>query len=344
MNLNRVISLLLLGYLSINTAQAASQDHDTAHTESHNGDKQREAHEDEHEGEHQDEHADEHADEHGDEANHTEELSTEISAAMAQQVGIKTLKVARQSLHQTIPVYGNLSTSPEQLSHVRARYSGLIQAVEFTIGDQVNKGDLLAKVESNESLKTYNILAPITGTIIQRHANTGEITQDQVLFSIANFDTLWAEFRVFPSQQALVSQGQSVFIEQDGPASSSPTITSTIQHVIPALNKPYQLARVTFDNRTQGLMPGLMVEGKIVIGEFKVDQAVEKQAIQAMGKESGVFVKNGDQYVFTPLELGRSDERFREVLSGLSAKQEYVSVNSYLIKADIEKSAAEHAH
>ncbi|MDP2380154.1 MAG: heavy metal resistance protein CzcB, partial [Pseudohongiella sp.] len=39
-----------------------------------------------------------------------------------------------------------------------------------------------------------------------------------------------------------------------------------------------------------------------------------------------------------------TDGEFVEVLSGLSAGESYVVDNSYLIKADIEKSGAEHAH
>ena len=125
---------------------------------------------------------------------------------------------------------------------------------------------------------------------------------------------------------------------------SETSIVAPIKHLVPALDKPYQLARVQFDNRSTGLTSGLMVEGDIVIGEFEVALAVEKAAIQSMGEQVGVFVKEGNEYSFTPLRLGRQDNQFAEVLSGLSINQVYVSENSYLIKADIEKSEAEHDH
>jgi cobalt-zinc-cadmium efflux system membrane fusion protein len=44
------------------------------------------------------------------------------------------------------------------------------------------------------------------------------------------------------------------------------------------------------------------------------------------------------------LELGRRDGEFVEVLSGLEPGTGYVSENSYLVKADIEKSGASHDH
>ena len=255
---------------------------------------------------------------------------------MAVQVGIETVSASSQVLYQTIVAYGSLKAGPEQLSHVRARYSGMIKSVKLTLGDKVKRGDLLAEVESNDSLKVYQLHAPITGTIIQRHANIGEVTQDQVLFTIANYDTLWAEFRIYPSQQSVVKPGQLARIVINDSELGGP-----IQHIIPALDKPYQLARVVFDNRTKGQAPGLLVEGHIMVDEFTVNLAVEKDAVQSMDEKSGVFIKQGDEYIFSPLKLGRSDDRYIEVLSGLLPDQKYVNKNSYLIKADIKKSEVE---
>lgn len=280
--------------------------------------------------------------EHGDTDNQShddEENTNRIDSNMATQVGISTTAATEQTLHQTITSYGVLSTGPEQLSHMRARFSGLITSVKASIGDTVKAGDLLAEVESDASLKKYSVRAPISGTIVQRHANTGEVTKDQVLFSIADFDTLWAEFRIYPAQSGNVVAGQTVEVISD-----TQRITGKISHIIPALDKPYQLARVPLDNRQLGLSPGLLVEGRIIIDEFNVPLAVEKNGLQQLGGRSGVFVQEEDTYHFAPLVLGRKDEHYVEVLSGLEESQRYVNRNSYLIKADIEKSEAEHEH
>jgi len=335
------ITLLLLVFFSHNLSYAAkTHDHEAEHkhTDEHT-DEENHTHKEEPNHAEEHDHTDEHGDDHGEENDHEEELTTKIDHDMAAQVGIQTVLPRSQVLHQTITSYGSLTTGPKQLSHVRARYTGMIKSVKPSIGDVVKRGDLLARVESNESLKVYNILAPISGTIIQRHANTGEVTQNQVLFSIANFETLWADFRIYHAQQSQVSAGQTVNINVN-----EHVITGKIAHIIPALNKPYQLARVQFNNLVYGLSPGLLVEGYIVIGEFPVKLAVVKSAIQSMGQQRGVFIQKGNQYEFTLLQFGRSDDTYTEVLSGLAASQAYVSKNSYLIKADIEKSEAEHEH
>ena len=279
--------------------------------------------------------------EHDDHSEHdsTEELVSRINAKIADQTGITISIASPQKLKQATKLYGNLVLGPEQLSHVRARFEGLIQTVSVSIGDYVKTGDLLARIESNDSLRTYPIRAPISGRIVQRHANTGEFTQNQVLFSIANLDTLWAELRVFPSRKPLVNEGQTVRITNNGNS-----IDSQIIHLVPSLDSPYQLARVKLQNTEQTLVPGLMVEGQVVTNEFSTDLAVLITAIQEIEGQQGVFIRNDEVYAFTPLVLGRRDRNFVEVLEGLNKGDEYVSGNSYLLKADLEKSEAEHDH
>ena len=46
------------------------------------------------------------------------------------------------------------------------------------LGDTVRAGETLAVIESNESLRTYNLAAPISGVITERNANPGEQSGD----------------------------------------------------------------------------------------------------------------------------------------------------------------------
>ncbi|MBU2885686.1 efflux RND transporter periplasmic adaptor subunit [Gilvimarinus agarilyticus] len=285
--------------------------------------------------------SDEHGhDDHGhSDDHHTEENHSRIQPEMAHQLGIETTTAGPQELRQTITTYGAVATDPAQLSHVRARFTGTLKAVRATTGDRVKAGDTLAVVESDESFKAYTLHAPIAGQIIQRHANIGESTRDQVLFTIVNTDKLWAELRVYPQQQNIVAEGQTVFID-----TVHTQLRGLIQHMIPAIDGPYQLARVELDNTDGHLTPGLMLQAHIQVGHFTAPVAVAKQAVQKLGDRRGVFIQHEHTYTFTPLKLGASDNNFYQVLAGLAPGAEYVSENSYLIKADIEKSAAEHKH
>ncbi|QGS47754.1 efflux RND transporter periplasmic adaptor subunit [Shewanella putrefaciens] len=313
--------------------QAVKPQSDAKKNEEHEKHGENEEHE-EHE-----EHNEHEGHDENDEHEHNETLSSRISDDMATAVNIVTDRADSQLLRQHQVVYGKLSADPNRISHVNARFPGLLTSVKFSLGDSVKAGDVLAVVESNESLNTYAIKAPIDGVVIQRSANVGEIAQQQTLFSIADFGSLWADFRVYPSQQVAVATGQTVVI-----MAADTEINGVIAHIIPSLTQPYQLARVKLDKRDGKLSSGQLIEGAVISGEFNVELAVKKSAIQILDNKSGVFVKNNSEYAFTPLQLGRSDMDYVEVIAGLKPGQWYVTTNSYLLKADIEKSEAEHAH
>ncbi|MBW2941463.1 efflux RND transporter periplasmic adaptor subunit [Zhongshania aquimaris] len=276
----------------------------------------------------------------GDATPHHEESGTQIKEAMAAELGIRTSTVGPQTLQKSVLSFGRLMSSAEQSSHIRARFPGVIRSVAINIGDTVNTGDLLALVESNESLKTYEIKAPINGIIVQRHANAGEMTQDQILFSILSTESLWAELRIFPSQLLHVRHGQAVSIQL-----GERQVNTLISQLLPADDgEPYILARAKVDNQNGNWLPGMMVEGEIVIADFMAELAVNKSALQIINGETGIFVKEHEGYLFTPVHLGESDRQYTEIRSGVEAGAEYVFENSYLIKADIEKTESTHEH
>jgi len=78
--------------------------------------------------------------------------------------------------------------------------------------------------------------------------------------------------------------------------------------------------------------------------ERTVPIAIKAEAIHKLRDWSVVFVKYGNYFEGRPLELGVSDGTWVEVLNGLSAEENYVVKNSFIVKAEIEKSGATHSH
>lgn len=98
------------------------------------------------------------------------------------------------------------------------------------------------------------------------------------------------------------------------------------------------------DNADGRLAAGDMANAAIVVEQTQVPVAVNNLALQSFRDWTVAFIQVGDSYEIRPLELGRSDGVYSEVLSGLKAGDSYVVDNSYLIKADIEKAGASHDH
>ncbi|WP_339868031.1 efflux RND transporter periplasmic adaptor subunit [Pseudohongiella nitratireducens] len=270
---------------------------------------------------------------------HAEAHETTISAQAARQAGIEVSQAGPGVISQTVTAYGRLAVGPEQISHVRARFTGIIREVNATLGEQVEAGRQLAEIQSNESLSSYAITAPINGVVLERHANAGEITQDQVLFTIVDFDGLWAELQIFPRTQSGVQAGQPVHV-----LVNDHRIPATIDQLLPSLDRPYLTARISLANNPQPLMPGELVSAEIQIGSESKALVIPRQALQSMEGEDGVFIQSGEDYRFVPVEIGEQDSIHAEIVSGLQTGDTYVSGNSFLIKADIQKSQAEHSH
>jgi cobalt-zinc-cadmium efflux system membrane fusion protein len=71
---------------------------------------------------------------------------------------------------------------------------------------------------------------------------------------------------------------------------------------------------------------------------------VPLSALQRFRDFDVVFARVGEDYEVRMLDLGQRDSERVEVLGGLAPGTEYVTTNSYLVKADIEKSGASHDH
>lgn len=264
----------------------------------------------------------------------------EIAADMANDVGISTEIAGPGTIERHLQVFGRLVTPPNQKAALRARFPGVITEVRVNVGDSVDKGDVLATIESNESLQRYTLRAPIAGVIQERSVNVGELATDFTLFTIVNNETLWAELKVFPGQRMQVKPGQNVHILHN-----DHTHESRITHVTSTVGgSPFVLARVVLSNGGGELSPGDLVTGRIDVEAIEGALVVDRRALQGFRDWTVAFIKVGDTYEIRPLELGVSDERHTQVLAGLNAGDHYVVQNSYLIKADIEKSGASHDH
>ena len=268
---------------------------------------------------------------------------TTIAADTAQVTGIATSEAGPALLKEQLTLSGVIQADPARVSRVRARYAGIVREVAAQPWANVARGALLARVQSNESLQNYSIEAPIGGVIVEHRAQVGEATGEEPLFTIIDLSRVWVELDVFQNDLARIADGQSVEIfDLDGRKLADGRVSRIAPLAIHGSQSVR--ARVVLDNASGVLRPGQFVSGRVTVGESKVALAVEKAGLQRFRDFDVVFEQVGDTYEVRMLELGRADATRVEVLAGLEAGARYVTQNSYLIKADIEKSGASHDH
>lgn len=268
---------------------------------------------------------------------------TTIPAATAAAAGIETAIAGPATIHERIHLAGRVTLDANRFAEVRARFAGPVREVRVALGDTVQAGQTLAIVENRDTLRSFAVTAPFAGTVLARHTNVGDVANDQPLFEVADLSRLWVEFHAFGDTAARLASGQGVRVQ----ATTGDLATeTTMDRLLPLAHSASQtiVARALLPNPEGRWRPGMAVQGEITVASAPAALAVERIGLQPFRDFTVVFAKVGDTYEVRMLELGRQDDVHAEVLGGLKPGTEYVTAQSFLIKADIEKSGASHDH
>ncbi|MDP3492299.1 MAG: efflux RND transporter periplasmic adaptor subunit [Hyphomonadaceae bacterium] len=269
---------------------------------------------------------------------------TTFEREQADAAGVKVEAAGPAEIAETISMSGRVELQPQGRAEVRAWYPGRIVTMTKSIGERVRKGETIASVTSAESLQTYAIPAPISGVIMERNSNVGDVAGEAAIYVIADTTKLHAEFFVYPRDAERLRAGQAITVRNLSGATSAKL---TIETVLPTADMLTQtvIAHVELPNADgETWRPGQAVEGEAVVGAHSTPLAVRTQALQRFRDFTVVFARIDDTYEVRMLELGRRSPEWTEVLGGLEPGEAYVSENAYLIRADIEKSGASHDH
>jgi len=267
---------------------------------------------------------------------------TRINADVAEAMGITTGAAGSQVLVERLPLFGRLVADTNGLTQLSARFEGVIKAIHVSLGQQVKAGTPLISIESNESLKSYVLRADIAGEIAALPVNIGEATAGRTLVSIVDRSRQVVLLKAFPDDRRRIALNNSVQLLNDAMGDVG---EGKVQWISPLLNADQSAdIRVSVDTSNLALPVGSFVRGDVEVARYEVPLAVKRQALQSFRDFTVVYAKVGDQYEVRMLELGREAGDWVEVLGGLKAGTEYVTDNSFIIKADIEKSGASHDH
>ena len=272
------------------------------------------------------------------------EMQTTVSADAAQRAGVVAEVAGPATMTDTLAVYGQIKLNANKVARAVPRFGGIVREARKAIGDTVTAGEVVAIVETNQTLTTIEVKAPLAGVIVDRAVNAGETVADGVaLYTIANLDDVWVDLHVPKRDHERVKVGQAVVLEADD---ASEAAKGTVAWIAPTGSAEAQTltARVVLPNPDHRWHAGLFVKAQITLSEAAVPVAVKSSALQTLFDFTVVFSQHGDLYQARPLELGRRGGGYVEVLKGLKAGERYVTENSFLIKADIGKSGASHDH
>ncbi|GAB3465717.1 efflux RND transporter periplasmic adaptor subunit [Azotobacter salinestris] len=267
---------------------------------------------------------------------------TTIPGAIASDAGVKVEMAGSAVIRDNLHLVGNVALDANRHARIKARFPGVVREVLVQQGQRVRRGQTLIVVEGNESMRRYPVTAPFDGVVLARHTNIGDVADGNALIELADLSEVWVELHAIGEDAARLAAGQAVRVQA---ATSDAAVETVIDTLLPLATRSQSVvARASIPNPDGRWRPGMSVSAEVTIAKHQVPLAVKESGLQRFRDFTVVFAQVGETYEVRMLELGARDGEYVEVLGGLKPGTPYVAEQSFLIKADIEKSGASHDH
>jgi cobalt-zinc-cadmium efflux system membrane fusion protein len=264
--------------------------------------------------------------------------AADADVATLRRFGVTLATAGPDVIDPGLELPGEIRPDATRTAHVAAPFAGTVRSVRVRAGDRVGSGDVLAVIESR-SLAAYELRAPFAGIVVSQLVTAGE-TADSAspAFLVADLRTVWAEISVYQKHLAQVRPGQRVRITAGYDVAAT---EATISYVTPVLDETTRTAtaRAVLANDDGRWRPGMFVSAS-VLDPVQVAVAVPASALQRIAGETVVFVAADGRFRTRAVQVGRTSPTTAEITAGLAAGERCAAANSYLVKAELEKSAA----
>ncbi|MGB5834248.1 MAG: efflux RND transporter periplasmic adaptor subunit, partial [Thiohalocapsa sp.] len=277
-------------------------------------------------------------DEHGGGDEHAEGVVS-VTPEVLREFDIALAEAGPGILQEEVVLPGEIKFNREQLAYTTPRYVGTITSIKARLADQVRAGQVLATLESTETLRPFEVTAPFDGTIVAYEITPGETVEaGKPLFTVADLSAVWADLQIYQRDLNKIRRGLPVTIVN---GHGGPSFKGTISYIAPTIDEHTRtgLARVIVDNSSGEWRPGQFVKGTVTTEEHTVDIAIPRTAVLTDEGQTVVFVQTNQGFAPRPVVLGNSDRRFHEVKDGLAPGETFVARNAISLKAEMGKGA-----
>lgn len=271
---------------------------------------------------------------------------TVISDRQLELAGVHTEQAGPATLRFNDTLFGVISAPTDNVYRINAPYPGLVETVHVQQGETVTKGQRLLTLTNTDTLQRYSVKSPSNGEVTERFVNQGDRAGGRVLLEVVDLSTVWVEMSAFPENIEKLAVGQPVTVRD---LHHHEAATGSISYVAPQMTGGHiARTRAVINNPDGHWRPGMHINADIQIASRQVPLAIKASALQSFRDMPVVFAKFGNTFEVRMVQLGKGEGKSNgdmiEVLGGLKPGTEYVTDNSFLIKADILKSGASHDH
>lgn len=185
----------------------------------------------------------------------------------------------------------------------------------------------------------YPVVAPLTGTVIEKHAVPGALAEKDPLFVVADLSTVWLEADVFEKDLALLKTGSpatvSVAAYPDRPFQGRLTYVSSTMDTASRTVK----ARIEVPNADAALKPGMFATARITSSATVHALVLPAPAVTLMNDKPSVFVLTPKGFEARTVETAARPDGTVEVRAGLSPGDKVAVAGAYALKSRVLKSS-----
>jgi cobalt-zinc-cadmium efflux system membrane fusion protein len=246
-----------------------------------------------------------------------------------------------QSLYEREKRLWEQKISAEQ-DYLQAQHS--VQEAEIDLENAKQKLAALGVGKGSGAMNRFELRAAYDGLVVERSLSIGEaVKEDTPIFTIADMSTVWVEAAIPAKDLPLFKVGDKVTLRAT--AFDAQTV-GTVAFLGALVGEQTRMARARLlvPNPKGTWRPGLFVNIEVKATDAEVPVAVQTEALQTLGTQQVVFVRDGKNFVAHPVTLGRSDGDHVEIVQGLKAGARYAAHNSYIIKSEMSKLASEEGY
>lgn len=273
-----------------------------------------------------------------------EEGVIKLSEKEINNFGIVVEKVNSGAISKQVELNGEIQINAENVTHISARFGGEIKEVLVRQGQFVKQGSILAKVQNSNNLTLYSVIAGRSGYVFFKDAAIGEIVDSSKrLFQLIDFSTVWANFGVYQKDMAKIKNGQTIKVLD--PFSGQST-EGKITYVSPVMEEESRTVsiRTALKNSKNIWKPGVFVTGFVQTDSKRVPIRIARSAVHNVNGDQVVFLQDEDGFEIRPVILGKGNEEFVQVISGIKKGDLIVTQNGFILKSELGKSEMSDGH
>lgn len=258
----------------------------------------------------------------------------------ALQMATRRLEHARSIFEREKRLWEQRITAEQD--YLQAQHA--MQEAEIDVENAQQKLAALGVAGSERGFNRFELRAPYEGLVVERNLSIGEaVKEDTPIFTIADMRTVWAEVHIPAKDLPLIRVGDTVVLRA---TAFDAHTTGRVAFIGALVGEQTRMAkaRIVVDNPKGLWRPGLFVNVEVRSVDAEVPVAIDTEALQTLGTQAVVFVRDGTGFAARPVTTGRSDGRRVEVLQGLAAGDRYAARGSYILKSELSKLASEEGY